>query len=98
RDTLAEDLTLSSTQAQVIEVLGLKMAVVFDEVPAEDFSIDFTVSDGVHQVHGSFGVLVKEADTDPQDPWYNSNAGLLVVIVIIVVLVVASAYVLLRRE
>ena len=98
RDTLAEDLTLSSTQAQVIEVLGLKMAVVFDEVPAEDFSIDFTVSDGVHQVHGSFGVLVKEADTDPQDPWYNSNAGLLVVIVIIVVLVVASAYVLLRKE
>jgi hypothetical protein len=74
------------------------MTIVFDEVPAEDFTIDFTVSDGVHQVDGSFSVVVKEADTDPQDPWYNTNAGLLLVVVIIVVLVVASVYMLMRRE
>ncbi|MCJ2539640.1 MAG: hypothetical protein LN414_00035, partial [Candidatus Thermoplasmatota archaeon] len=98
RDTLVEDLTISSSQAQVIEIQGLKMTIVFNEVPDEDFTIDFTVSDGVHDVDGSFGVLVKEADEDPQDPWYNTNAGLLLVILIIVVLVVASAYVLLRRE
>jgi hypothetical protein len=98
QDTLGEALTLSSPQAEVFEVLGLEMAVVFEEVPDEDFSINFTVSDGVHEANGSFDVLVREADSDPQDRWYGSNAGLLVVIVIVVIVVVGAAFVIRRRE
>ena len=92
QDTLAELLTLSSSQGEVLEIRGWEMTVLFESVPPEGFTITFTVSDGVHQVDGSFGVVVKEADADPRDHWYTSNAGLLGVIVVIVVVLVAVAY------
>jgi hypothetical protein len=98
RDTLPGDLTLSSDQSEVLAVDGLELTVLFTEVPGATYSISFIVSDGVHEVEGSFGVVVKDADEDGPAAWYTTGAGLLSIVVIVIVVLAVTALVVWRRE